>query len=226
MRNMVDKISIRITGIEEEWEELQKYIVGTRSEFLRKCIVDKVKRRDELTELVNELKEKQLIAELASDDVRVTEEKIAHLKKQQSINAKNEVLIQELLETCRKVAHNEGLTEKRVMAIADDKIDYRILMGKLRDEGIKFSNDEKIEKRIVQSKDGESVEVKTYTRPEKSSFEILKSIFQRDYNSRGYKKDPINFLEENKDRYTKMCSNYDNLSYPSFKKKLKEIYKR
>lgn len=222
---MTEKTSIRLTGIEEEWEELTKHISGSRSDFLRKCIVEKVQCKDEHTELLKKLKEKKIEMEMLQEEVENLEKRLSTLQKQQSLNAKNELLISELLETCRTVAYNEGLTEKRVMAIANDKINYRLLINRLEEEGIKIVDGNENNTRLVETKNGDTATVKPYVaHREKSSFETLLSIFKRDYNHNGFNKSPIKFLDENKERYETMCSKYDNMSYASFKKKLKEYY--
>ncbi|WP_405297878.1 hypothetical protein, partial [Methanobrevibacter sp.] len=112
-----------------------------------------------------------------------------------------------------------------VMAIANDKINYHLLINRLKEEGIKIVDGNENNTRLVETKNGEIATVKPYVAPrKKSSFETLLSIFQRDYNNRGFNKPHIKFLDENKERYETMCSKYDNMSYASFKKKLKEYY--
>ena len=45
----MNKISIRLTGIEKEWSELDQHIDCTKSEFLRQCIVKQYKENMEET---------------------------------------------------------------------------------------------------------------------------------------------------------------------------------
>jgi len=41
----MDKISIRIDGIEDEWSELDQHIDCPKSEFLRQCILKHCKEK-------------------------------------------------------------------------------------------------------------------------------------------------------------------------------------
>ncbi|WP_407454352.1 hypothetical protein [Methanobrevibacter sp.] len=221
---MSKKITIRIDGIEKEWDELPYYLSCTRSEFIRECIVERVNKKDELTELQKKHKEKTHEKGLLDEEIIYLEKKMNELEELQQKNLKDEILINTLLDTCRTVANTEGLTEERVIAIANDKINYKVLINRLRDEGFKIKDIPDIQKSFTKDENGNQIPVKSYERKEKSSLESVTNAFKRNYN-RQTMGDPIKYLESEKERYETMCKNVG-MTYDTFKKHLKKYYNK
>ena len=222
----MNKISIRLTGIEKEWSELDQHIDCTKSEFLRQCIVKQCNKKDSLTEVKREIEELYYEKKRIEEEILEKEELAEELEKIYAFNANNRLVMDALLETCKTVAMNEGLTEERVIAIANDKVNYKILIKKLKEEeGITLLDENKIKKQFVKTKDGDSVLVTTPCRKEKSSFEILYDNLMRRFRSDKNTTDPIELLKKNKKAYMKMCDKYPDITYNEFKNKLK-TYKK
>ena len=221
-KKMSNKISLRLNGIEKEWSELDQHIDCTKSEFLRQCIVKQCNKKDSLTEVKRDIEELYYEKKRIEEEILEKEELAEDLEKIYAFNANNRLVMDALLETCKTVAMNEGLTEERVIAIANDKVNYKILIKKLKDEeGITILDENKIKKQFVKTKDGDSVLVTTPFRKEKSSFEILYDNFMRRFRSDKTINDPIDFLEKNKEIYMKMCDKRPDITYKEFKNKLK-----
>ena len=218
---MGNKISIRMDGIEKEWSELDQHIDCTKSEFIRRCIVKQCNKKDSLTEVKREIEKLYYEKKKIEEEISEKEELAEELEKTYAFNANNRLVMEELLEICKTVAMNEGLTEERVIAIANDKVNYKILIKKLKEEeGITILDENKIKKQFVKTKDGDSVLVTNPRRKEKSSFEILHDNIMRRFRSDKTTNDIIDFLEKNKEIYIKMCDKSD-ITYEDFKNKLK-----
>lgn len=220
----MSKITIRIDGIEDEWKNLSKYINGTRSEFIRKCITDKVRRKDKLTELNRVLKEKEFELGLLEDDIAQIKSEMMDLREKQEQNLEDSLLIDDLLDTARKVATNERLTEQRLIAIANDKIDYKILLSRLRNEGYKIFDDKVDDMEVHKSKNGEILNSRIVQNKEKSSFDVMYNILKRNHNSKSRGKDIVQYLEENKEYYEQILGKYDDLDYELFKERVTKLH--
>lgn len=216
------KISFRSDGIENEWNELENHINGTKSDFLRDCVVRQVRITDDLTELKSELKESELKLKTEMQYIENLKKKIGEIEENQRINAENELLIGEMMEIAKKVYENEGLTKERILAIAKDKIDPNLLANRLMEEGYDIGKERKIERQFVEDETGAKHEVREYVRKEKSPLEVLLAGFQRKYNPKIHGDNPIEYLEKNKDKYSQMCESFDDsdVTFDSFKEYL------
>lgn len=140
---MGKRISFRQEGIEKEWEELKNHISGSRSDFLRECIRKQVKMSDDLTELKNELKERELKLKMDIQYIENIKNQIKAIEENHRINAKNELLIAEKIMIAKNVYENEGLTKDRIISIAKDEIDPILLINRLHEEGYDIGKKEK-----------------------------------------------------------------------------------
>lgn len=190
----------------ELWQELGENLEdGNRSRFLRDAIINYLEKGDDLTELKKLLKEKEHQQELLNIEIKDIKKQIVELEQIQEDNINNEVFIIELIDEIKAIAESEnGITEKRIKFIAKNKVDANILIGKVRQKGIKIINE--AEKQT--DKKGNVINVKPYEPKEKNinPYTSIVKAFNRKYNTdKGkYNNSKLKYYNAHKDRYKKM----------------------
>lgn len=198
-----------------EWEELPNNINCSISEFLRQCISKQNKKSDKITELRKKLIELENDKKLIELEIKDIKQAIYEQENLLNNNANDTILIYNKMDIIKKVAENEnGITEKRIKTIANDEIKPHILINKAKEQGIKIiDNDKQTNSRIIKQVE------KPETRENKLN--VILKRFNRQHtsfnNSNQFNKmNSIEFLENHKEQYKKMCEN-DGINFNDFK---------
>ena len=137
---------------------------------------------------------------------------ILNLENEQLQNENNQLLIYNKMDIIKKVAQNEnGITEKRIITIANDEIKPFILIREAKKQGIKIiDKDKQTNSRIINK-----VESKPETK--EKNLLLLVKILNRNFKTqeKQFNNDKLKFLEHDKEHYKTMCEkkgiNYNDL---------------
>lgn len=195
-----------------EWQELPNNINCSCSEFLRQCISKQINKSDKITELRKLLLEKENEKKIIDLEIKDIKESILNLENEQLQNENNQLLIYNKMDIIKKVAQNEnGITEKRIITIANDEIKPFILIREAKKQGIKIiDKDKQTNSRIINK-----VESKPETK--ENNLLLLVKILNRNFKrqEKQFNNDKLKFLEHEKEHYKTMCEkkgiNYNDL---------------
>lgn len=195
-----------------EWQELPNNINCSCSEFLRQCISKQINKSDKITELRKLLLEKENEKKIIDLEIKDIKESILNLENEQLQNESNQLLIYNKMDIIKKVAKNEnGITEKRIITIANDEIKPFILIREAKKQGIKIiDKDKQTNSRIINK-----VESKPETK--ENNLLLLVKILNRNFKTqeKQFNNDKLKFLEHDKEHYKTMCEkkgiNYNDL---------------
>lgn len=195
-----------------EWQELPNNINCSCSEFLRQCISKQINKSDKITELRKLLLEKENEKKIIDLEIKDIKESILNLENEQLQNESNQLLIYNKMDIIKKVAENEnGITEKRIITIANDEIKPFILIREAKKQGIKIiDKDKQTNSRIINK-----VESKPETK--ENNLLLLVKILNRNFKTqeKQFNNDKLKFLEHDKEHYKTMCEkkgiNYNDL---------------
>lgn len=195
-----------------EWQELPNNINCSCSEFLRQCISKQINKSDKITELRKQLLEKENEKKIIELEIKDIKESILNLENEQLQNESNQLLIYNKMDIIKKVAENEnGITEKRIITIANDEIKPFILIREAKKQGIKIiDKDKQTNSRIINK-----VESKPKTK--ENNLLLLVKILNRNFKTqeKQFNNDKLKFLEHDKEHYKTMCEkkgiNYNDL---------------
>ena len=195
-----------------EWQELPNNINCSCSEFLRQCISKQINKSDKITELRKQLLEKENEKKIIELEIKDIKESILNLENEQLQNESNQLLIYNKMDIIKKVAENEnGITEKRIITIANDEIKPFILIREAKKQGIKIiDKDKQTNSRIINK-----VESKPETK--EKNLLLLVKILNRNFKTqeKQFNNDKLKFLEHDKEHYKTMCEkkgiNYNDL---------------
>lgn len=195
-----------------EWQELPNNINCSCSEFLRQCISKQINKSDKITELRKLLLEKENEKKIIDLEIKDIKESILNLENEQIQNENNQLLIYNKMDIIKKVAKNEnGITEKRIITIANDEIKPFILIREAKKQGIKIiDKDKQTNSRIINK-----VESKPETK--ENNLLLLVKILNRNFKrqEKQFNNDKLKFLEHDKEHYKIMCEkkgiNYNDL---------------
>lgn len=195
-----------------EWQELPNNINCSCSEFLRQCISKQINKSDKITELRKLLLEKENEKKIIDLEIKDIKESILNLENEQLQNENNQLLIYNKMDIIKKVAQNEnGITEKRIITIANDEIKPFILIREAKKQGIKIiDKDKQTNSRIINK-----VESKPETK--ENNLLLLVKILNRNFKrqEKQFNNDKLKFLEHDKEHYKTMCGkkgiNYNDL---------------
>lgn len=195
-----------------EWQELPNNINCSCSEFLRQCISKQINKSDKITELRKLLLEKENEKKIIDLEIKDIKESILNLENEQLQNENNQLLIYNKMDIIKKVAKNEnGITEKRIITIANDEIKPFILIREAKKQGIKIiDKDKQTNSRIINK-----VESKPETK--ENNLLLLVNILNRNFKrqEKQFNNDKLKFLEHDKEHYKTMCEkkgiNYNDL---------------
>lgn len=197
----------------QQWQELPNNINCSSSEFLRQCISKQINKSDKVTELRKKLIELENEKKLIEFEIKDTKEEIYNLEQIQINNENNTILILNKMDIIKTVAENEnGITEQRIITIANDEIKPYILIKEAKKQGIKIIDKDKQSNSKTIKQDNES---KPETKEQKLN-KILKRFNRhlKSFNSSNQynKMNAFEFLEKNKDHYYKMCE-HDKINF-------------
>lgn len=206
-----------------EWQELPNNINCSCSEFLRQCISKQINKTDKITELRKQLLEKENEKKIIELEIKDIKESILNLENEQLQNENNQLLIYNKMDIIKKVAENEnGITEKRIITIANDEIKPFILIREAKKQGIKIiDKDKQTNSRIINK-----VESKPETK--EKNLLLLVKILNRNFKTqeKQFNNDKLKFLEHDKEHYKTMCEkkgiNYNDLKNYVIQEKKKE----
>ena len=195
-----------------QWQELPNNINCSCSEFLRQCISKQINKSDKITELRKQLLEKENEKKIIELEIKDIKESILNLENEQLQNENNQLLIYNKMDIIKKVAQNEnGITEKRIITIANDEIKPFILIREAKKQGIKIiDKDKQTNSRIINK-----VESKPETK--EKNLLLLVKILNRNFKTqeKQFNNDKLKFLEHDKEHYKTMCEkkgiNYNDL---------------
>lgn len=195
-----------------EWQELPNNINCSCSEFLRQCISKQINKSDKITELRTQLLEKENEKKIIELEIKDIKESILNLENEQLQNESNQLLIYNKMDIIKKVAENEnGITEKRIITIANDEIKPFILIREAKKQGIKIiDKDKQTNSRIINK-----VESKPETK--EKNLLLLVKLLNRNFKTqeKQFNNDKLKFLEHDKEHYKTMCEkkgiNYNDL---------------
>ena len=195
-----------------EWQELPNNINCSCSEFLRQCISKQINKSDKITELRKQLLEKENEKKIIELEIKDIKESILNLENEQLQNENNQLLIYNKMDIIKKVAENEnGITEKRIITIANDEIKPFILIREAKKQGIKIiDKDKQTNSRIINK-----VESKPETK--ENNLLLLVKILNRNFKTqeKQFNNNKLKFLEHDKEHYKTMCEkkgiNYNDL---------------
>lgn len=195
-----------------DWQELPNNINCSCSEFLRQCISKQINKSDKITELRKLLLEKENEKKIIDLEIKDIKESILNLENEQLQNENNQLLIYNKMDIIKKVAENEnGITEKRIITIANDEIKPFILIREAKKQGIKIiDKDKQTNSRIINK-----VESKPETK--ENNLLLLVKILNRNFKrqEKQFNNDKLKFLEHEKEHYKTMCEkkgiNYNDL---------------
>ena len=145
-------------------------------------------------------------------EIKDIKESILNLENEQLQNENNQLLIYNKMDIIKKVAQNEnGITEKRIITIANDEIKPFILIREAKKQGIKIiDKDKQTNSRIINK-----VESKPETK--EKNLLLLVKILNRNFKTqeKQFNNDKLKFLEHDKEHYKTMCEkkgiNYNDL---------------
>lgn len=217
-------ISVRVNR--KEWQELDNNINCSRSQFIR----DAIKKQNEQDTDIKEARKKLLRLEnekkLIECEIKDTKELIYNLDKLQQENENNTIFLMDKLDIIRTVAENEnGITEKRIITIANNEIKPIVLINEAKKNGIKIINENEKQKRT--DKNGKAINIKPVEKETKTrnSFTTLTKMFNRSFRSEKekYNNNISRFLKANETRFRTMCEK-QKINYNDFKEHILKAY--
>lgn len=203
-----------------EWQELPNNINCSCSEFLRQCISKQINKSDKITELRKQLLEKENEKKIIELEIKDIQEHILNLENEQLQNENNQLLIYNKMDIIKKVAENEnGITEKRIITIANDEIKPFILIREAKKQGIKIiDKDKQTNSRILN-------EVESKPETKESQLLTIIRLFERSYKSNKVYNDKLKYLENNKEHYKTMCES-KGINYNELLKHIKKEHEK
>ena len=200
----------QLISLQVEKEDYDKFKcrVGCVSQHLREHIHNYVNLDNNLNDLKLELNNKIIERDNLNLDIEMLQSKIKELETTLKENEKNNNLILELMETIKSVSNNEfnnnGITKDRLNAIANNKINPKLLIKECKKQGVKIIKESEItNSNITENKKGVN----------KTPIETLARAFFREFKNqhnqikyKGNKKAFLNDKSINK-KYKAMCKN-------------------
>lgn len=133
-----NKIRRNITVDPYLWEQLPKYISGTRSSFIEMCINKQIYCNDDVDELERQIAELEIQKRNIETEILIKQNKIKELKELRELNNKNRLILEKAMHTIRLVYENESYIDKhRIKFIANrHNIDLNIILEQCKKENI------------------------------------------------------------------------------------------
>ena len=139
---MSEKVRVNVYVDKRAWEELPKYIVCSRSNWINEQVLKKVSEHDDVAELERQINE---ISELVRD-LTFNKQELENRKKEilseRERNEQSFEVINNAMNTVRVVNNNQGYIEKtRVEFIANKfNISFEVLKRQIEKENIKIKD--------------------------------------------------------------------------------------
>ena len=200
----------------EQLQEFQKVVSNyqtTRSDFIRKLIDNAINNSysniSELKQIRNEkIKERNIL----NNEIEQLNKEINLLLDKQQSNENNNNVLNELMETIKKVSISEnGITRERIKIIGGDKIRHSLLINECKKQGIKIikENERMNSKYLDETKHQEK---------ERKQKPIIKmyNAFLREFKGQRTYKEPIKLLNKREKKYKMMCDK-KGINYNEFK---------
>lgn len=135
---MNEKIRTTIYVNKHNWEELDKYIDCTKSEWIDNQIKKRITQHDDVAKIERQMKEILMEQENLKMEFKTLTEQKEQLLKQRKDNETNYKIMGEAMDTIRTIANNQGYIEKtRVEYIANKhNISVELLIKQIEKENI------------------------------------------------------------------------------------------
>ena len=139
---MSEKIRVNIYVDKYAWEELPKYIVCSKSNWVNEQILKKISQHDDVAELERQINEMSELIQGLKYDKQNLENRKKELLNERERNEQSFEIINKAMNTVRVVNNNQGYIEKtRVEFIANKfNISFAVLKTQIEKENIEIKD--------------------------------------------------------------------------------------
>lgn len=144
---MSEKIRVNIYIDEYAWNELDKYIACSKSNWINEQILKKISQHDDVAELERQIKEINELVEGLKYDKENLETRKKELLNERERNEQNFEVINNAMNTIRVVNNNQGYIEKTRVEFFANKfnIGVEVLTKQILKENIKIKDIKQID---------------------------------------------------------------------------------
>ena len=135
---MRKKIRIGAYVYEDSWNELDKCIDCSKSEWICNQVEKRVNQNDDVAEIERQMKEIEIMQNNLKNEFDILSDQKEQLLKQRKLNEQNFEVINKAMNTIRLVANNQGYVEKlRIEFIANKfNLPFKLLKEQIEKENI------------------------------------------------------------------------------------------
>lgn len=139
---MSEKIRVNIYVDKRAWEELPKYIACSRSNWINEQVLKKVSQHDDVAELERQIKEINELVKTLQFDKDELENKRNEILNERKRNEQDFEVINNAMNTVRKVNNNQGYVEKTRVEFWANKfnISFDVLKRQIEKENIEIKD--------------------------------------------------------------------------------------
>ena len=139
---MSEKVRVNVYVDKRAWEELPKYIACSRSNWINEQVLKKVSQHDDVAELERQIKEINELVKTLQFDKDELENKRNEILNERKRNEQDFEVINNAMNTVRKVNNNQGYVEKTRVEFWANKfnISFDVLKRQIEKENIEIKD--------------------------------------------------------------------------------------
>lgn len=139
---MEERIRTTVYVNKHNWQELDKYIDCTKSDWINRQIERKIKQHDDIAEIERQMKEIEIVLDNLKEEFKYLSAERDAILKQRELNDKNFELIEKVMRTIRIVAKNQGYIEQTRVEYIANKFNLKVesLKNEIKRQGISIKD--------------------------------------------------------------------------------------
>lgn len=139
---MSEKIRVNVYVNKHAWEELDKYITCSKSNWINEQVLKKVSQHDDIAQIDKKINEMSELIQGLQFDKENLEERKKQILHERKLNEQSFEVINNAMNTIRIVNNNQGYLEKTRVEFFANKfnISYEVLKAQMEKENIKIKD--------------------------------------------------------------------------------------